>query len=105
MPKLDAATFAETRISSPQVLWAPGYLTPTLSLKCAKVVSTTWRTDLNQCRVARGAALGSGQTWAPYACAQCSSQSSPLKPPSLRRGLCDAAPPLGTAAIHSSGGV
>src|SRR5712692_1213626 len=65
MPRLYAATFAATRISSPHVLWAPGYLSPKLSVKFAKVVSTTWRAELNQRRSARGAALGSGQTWAP----------------------------------------
>jgi transposase-like protein len=41
MPRLYAAPFAETRISRPQVLWAPGYLSPKLSLKFEKVVSTT----------------------------------------------------------------
>ena len=62
LPRLYAATFAATRISSPHVLWAPGYVSPKLSRKLAKVVATTRRTERNQCRVARGAALGSGQT-------------------------------------------
>src|SRR6266851_4483325 len=67
MPRLYAATFAATRIRRPQPVWASGYLSPKLSLKLAKVVSTTWRAALHQRRWAPDAAVDSGQTWA--ACA------------------------------------
>src|SRR5262245_54230133 len=104
MPRLYAATFAATRIRRPQPVWASGDLSSKLSLKLAKVVSTTWRAALPQRRWAPGAAGDSGLRGAAYAVAQCLSHSSPRKPLSLRLGLCDTAPHLGNMAIPSVGG-
>jgi hypothetical protein len=59
-PRLYAATFAATRVSKPQTVWAPGYLSPQLSRKFAKVVSTTWRTALHRRCLAGVAPLGKG---------------------------------------------